>query len=133
MNRRALARLEGTIVDRGRMRERESLVTHTGGCQREAIQFEVDAPEAIAAELCNCSICSMTAFLHLIVPASRFRLLQGEENLLNYSFNTHTAQHSFCKFCGIRSFYIPRSNPDGFSMNVRCLRPDTIASARTEF
>jgi len=69
----------------------------------------------------------MTAYLHLIVPRSRFRLLQGEEDLETYTFNTGVAQHRFCKHCGIKSFYVPRSNPNGISVNVRCLRPDTIA------
>ncbi|KGJ88737.1 hypothetical protein [Thalassotalea sp. ND16A] len=31
------------------------------------------------------------------------------------------AKHYFCKNCGIKSFYLPRSNPDGFSINARCL------------
>ena len=68
----------------------------------------------------------MTAFLHLIVPASRFRLLRGTEALETYSFNTGTAQHLFCRRCGIKSFYVPRSNPDGFSVNLRCLDEGTI-------
>jgi hypothetical protein len=72
----------------------------------------------------------MTAYLHLIVPASRFRLLQGEEDLSTYTFNTRVAQHLFCAHCGIKSFYIPRSNPDGVSVNVRCLEPETIAKVR---
>jgi hypothetical protein len=38
------------------------------------------------------------------------------------------AQHHFCRVCGIKSFYVPRSNPDGISVNVRCLRPDTVES-----
>ena len=68
----------------------------------------------------------MTAYLHLIVPASRFRLLSGEKDLATYTFNTGVARHHFCTCCGIKSFYIPRSNPDGVSVNVRCLEPETI-------
>ena len=76
----------------------------------------------------------MTAYLHLIVPASRFRLVQGDEDLTTYTFNTGVAQHRFCTHCGIKSFYIPRSNPDGVSVNVRCLEPETIAKVRiTDF
>jgi len=63
----------------------------------------------------------MTAFLHLIVSKSAFVLLQGEESLGLYTFNTGVAQHFFCKTCGIKPFYIPRSNPDGVDVNVRCL------------
>ena len=88
------------------------------------MRFEVEAPARVVALDCNCSLCAMTGFLHLIVPASRFRLVQGEEHLATYTFGTGTAKHRFCRTCGIKSFYIPRSNPDGFDVNVRCL--DTL-------
>jgi hypothetical protein len=68
----------------------------------------------------------MSGFLHLIVPATRFRLLAGADALTEYTFNTGTAKHLFCAHCGIKSFYVPRSNPDGFDVNVRCLDPATI-------
>jgi hypothetical protein len=102
------------------------LVTHRGGCHCGAVAFEVDAPARLGVQQCNCSVCSMTGFLHLIVPASRFRLLRGTEALESYTFNTGTARHLFCRRCGIKSFYVPRSNPDGFSVNVRCLDHATI-------
>ena len=85
-------------------------VVHHGGCHCGTVRFEVDAPAAIDALECNCSICRATGFLHLIVPRSRFRLLAG----------------SFCGTCGVKAFYVPRSNPDGYSVNVRCLEPATI-------
>ena len=69
----------------------------------------------------------MTGFLHLIVPASRFRLLSGADELVEYTFNTGAAKHRFCGHCGIKSFYVPRSHPDGFSVNARCL--DDVALA----
>ncbi|MBS0515525.1 MAG: GFA family protein [Proteobacteria bacterium] len=102
------------------------LVTHRGGCHCGAVRFEVDAPARIAALDCNCSICRMAGFLHLIVPPARFRLRAGADALNEYTFNTGTAKHRFCRDCGIKSFYIPRSNPDGFDVNVRCLDPATI-------
>ncbi len=114
--------------------ESRELITHRGGCHCGRVQFEVDAPGELEVKLCNCSICSMTAYLHLIVPTSRFRLVQGEEVLATYTFNTGVAQHRFCRVCGIKSFYIPRSNPDGVSVNVRCLDPETVALVRiTDF
>jgi hypothetical protein len=70
----------------------------------------------------------MTGYLHLIVERSRFRLLQGEDSLTTYRFNTGAAQHRFCKVCGIKSFYVPRSHPDGVSVNVRCLDPGTVTA-----
>ena len=101
-------------------------VTHTGGCHCGRVRFEVDAPARIDALDCNCSLCAMTGFLHLIVPQGRFRLLRGEDVLTTYTFNTGVARHRFCSVCGIKSFYVPRSNPDGIDVNVRCLDPATI-------
>lgn len=94
---------------------------YQGSCHCGAIKFEVEAPESVEVENCNCSICAMTGFLHLIVPARNFRLLSDEENLTTYTFNTGVAKHKFCKICGIKPFYIPRSNPDGVDVNLRCL------------
>jgi hypothetical protein len=102
--------------------ENEAMIYH-GSCHCGAVQFEVEAPERIKCGDCNCSICSKSGYLHLIVPRSKFKLLKGEENLATYTFNTGVAQHKFCKTCGIKSFYIPRSNPDGYDVNIRCLEP----------
>ncbi len=104
----------------------QPIVTHSGGCHCGTVAFEVDAPVVITASDCNCSICRMTGFLHLIVPRSRFRLLRGADALSEYKFNTGTARHLFCSRCGVKSFYVPRSNPDGYSVNVRCLDASTI-------
>jgi hypothetical protein len=103
-------------------------VIHTGSCHCGAVKIEVEAPEQIVAYECNCSMCRRTAFLHLIVPASRFRLVSGADQLTTYVFNTRTAKHLFCRICGVRPFYVPRSNPDGFSVNVRCLDRSGIRS-----
>jgi hypothetical protein len=108
------------------------MITHKGGCHCGAVRYEVDAPENIEVTECNCSICSKTAYLHLIVPKSRFRLLSGEQNLSLYTFDTHEAKHLFCKTCGIKSFYIPRSHPDGISVNARCLDEGTVLSMSIE-
>lgn len=102
-------------------------VVHRGSCHCGRVRFEIDAPAHIDALQCNCSICSMTGFLHLIVPATRFRLLAGAESLTEYTFNTGVAKHRFCRVCGIKPFYVPRSNPDGFDVNVHCLDRSTIA------
>jgi hypothetical protein len=107
-------------------------VTHRGGCHCGAVAFEVDAPARVTVSECNCSICRMTGFLHLIVPKSRFRLLRGEDSLTTYTFHTATAQHLFCRKCGIKSFYVPRSNPDGYSVNVRCLEQGTLEQITIE-
>jgi hypothetical protein len=99
-----------------------------GGCHCGVVAFEVETPDSIEVERCNCSICTKSGFLHLIVPKSKFKLLQGDEHLTTYTFNTGVAKHRFCSLCGIKAFYIPRSNPDGVDINLNCLdtKPPTI-------
>lgn len=102
--------------------------THTGGCHCGRVRFEVTAPAQIDVTDCNCSMCAKAGYLHLIVPRARFKLLSGEDALSTYQFNTGTAKHLFCKTCGIKSFYVPRSHPDAFSVNARCLDEGTVES-----
>jgi len=102
------------------------MIVHRGGCHCGRVRFEVTAPSRIRVSDCNCSICSKAGYLHLVVPADRFRLLSGADVLTTYSFNTGTAKHLFCSVCGIKSFYVPRSHPDGFSVNARCLDAGTV-------
>ncbi len=104
------------------------MAIHKGGCHCGRIRFEVDAPSDLLLDECNCSICNMVGYQHLIVPKSNFRILQGEDQLITYEFNTGIARHYFCSHCGVKSFYVPRSHPDGISVNGRCLDPDTISS-----
>lgn len=108
------------------------MVVHKGGCHCGAVKFEVDAPAELHLSDCNCSICTMTGYLHLKVPKSSFRLVAGEGDLSEYRFNTGVARHYFCRHCGIKSFYVPRSHPTGISVNARCLDPETISSTSIE-
>jgi hypothetical protein len=107
-------------------------LTHRGGCHCGAVAFEVEAPARLTVSECNCSICRMTGYLHLIVPRTRFRLLRGAESLVEYRFHTGTARHLFCRHCGVKSFYVPRSNPDGYSVNLRCVERGTIEQVDIE-
>src|SRR5262245_21080774 len=102
------------------------MIKHTGGCHCARVRFEVVAPAKISVSECNCSICGKAGYLHLVVPADRFKLLSGGDVLCTYTFNTGTAKHLFCSVCGIKSFYVPRSHPDGFSVNARCLDEGTV-------
>lgn len=104
----------------------QALVTHRGGCHCGRVRFEVLAPARVEVSDCNCSICSKSGYLHLIVEGAHFKLLSGREVLSTYTFNTGTARHLFCSVCGVKSFYVPRSHPDGFSINARCLDPGTL-------
>jgi hypothetical protein len=102
------------------------MLRHTGGCHCGRVRFEVMAPAEIEVGECNCSMCGKTGYLHLLVQKDRFKLLAGEDALANYQFNTKTAKHFFCAHCGIKSFYVPRSHPDGYSVNARCLDEGTF-------
>ena len=105
-----------------------SLVVHRGGCHCGNVRFEVTAPARILVTQCNCSICSKSGYLGLVVRADRFKLVQGEESLTAYRFNTRNAKHTFCSICGVKSYYYPRSHPDGVNVNARCLDPGTVAT-----
>ena len=99
----------------------ESHTEAEGGCHCGAVRFRVrfEAPPTLLD--CNCSICAKTGFLHLIAAANAFDLVSGADALSEYRFGTGAARHLFCRHCGIKSFYVPRSHPDGFSVNWRTL------------
>ena len=108
------------------------LVTHRGGCHCGAVAFEVEAAARLVVQECNCSICTASGYWHLIVPGARFHLLRGREALSDYTFGTGVARHLFCRTCGVKSFYVPRSNPDGYSVNARCLDRSTVEAITVE-
>lgn len=112
--------------------ESPTLSLHQGGCHCGAVRFTVEAPTTLRVQECNCSMCGKIGFLHLIVPKSRFHLRTGTDALVTYTFNTHTARHLFCRICGVKSFYVPRSNPDGYSVNARCLDLGTVEKLEIE-
>ena len=103
-----------------------------GGCQCGAVEYEIMVSRQLLVQKCNCSICTRSGYLHLIVPANDFRLLTGKDQLSEYRFNTGVARHLFCAQCGIKSFYVPRSNPDGYSINVNCLDPAIVDDLQIE-
>lgn len=93
-----------------------------GGCHCGAVRFRLGlASNKVELLDCNCSMCSRTGFLHLIVPHGDFELLTAREALTSYRFGTGAAEHLFCSTCGVKSFYQPRSHPEAWSINFRCL------------
>ena len=92
-----------------------------GGCHCRAVRFEALVPLEVEVLDCNCSICAMTGFRHLIVPHRDFRLLSGEGALTHYRFGTGTADHLFCSVCGVKSYYQPRSHPEAWSVNLNAV------------
>jgi len=101
---------------------------HAGSCHCGRVRLEVLAPPDLELLECNCSMCARSGYLHLIVGEGQFRLLAGADDLVEYTFGTGVAKHRFCRHCGVKSFYVPRSHPGGYSVNARCLEPATIGS-----
>ena len=93
----------------------------TGGCHCKRVRFRVKAADPEVVYDCCCSMCRTLGYLHWIVPLAQFELLSGRQSLTEYRFNTGVARHLFCRVCGIKSFYAPRSHPGSVSVNVRCL------------
>lgn len=105
-------------------KSQECKTTHvqvSGGCHCGAVKFKAKVPKDTVVLACNCSICRMTGFQHLIVRHEDFELTSGKERLSSYQFNTKQANHLFCSICGIKSFYQPRSHPGSWSINTNCL------------
>lgn len=105
-----------------------------GGCHCGNVRFKVKIKRKSEVQNCNCSMCSMCGYQHLIVPAADFQLKTSFSALSEYRFRSKTARHFFCSNCGVKSFYVPRSNPDGYSINVRCLElPDNCELDFSDF
>ena len=102
----------------------KSLIDVGGRCHCGAVEFSAHTDQDIALE-CNCSICQMGGFIHVIVRAENFSLIAGGEYLTKYRFHTGIAEHTFCNHCGVKPFYKPRSHPQGYSINWRCLPSET--------
>jgi hypothetical protein len=103
--------------------------TYEGGCHCGAVRFRVQGDLGDVTE-CNCSVCTMKGIVHLMVPRERFELLSGQDAITTYQFGTNVAKHTFCRHCGIHSFYTPRSLPDGISANARCLQGVDVTTLR---
>ena len=106
----------------------KTTIKHIGGCHCGRVRFEVLAGTNVTVSICNCSVCYKSGFRGLIVPKEQFTLLSGAESLTTYTFNTGAAKHTFCTHCGIKSFYHPRSHPDGVSVNLSCVDNGTLQS-----
>ncbi|MFC3651605.1 GFA family protein [Dyella humi] len=91
-----------------------------GSCHCGTVCFRVTAA-VTEITTCDCSLCSMRNALMLKVPEQALTLLQGEQSLTLYQWNTRRAKHYFCKHCGIYVFHRKRAAPDHFGVNVFCL------------
>jgi len=92
-----------------------------GSCHCGAVKFEVDTA-LVPASRCNCSLCRRKgALMTPLFSASQLKILQGEDDLTLYQFNTQVAKHYFCKHCGIYPFHQTRKDPLLWRVNIGCL------------
>jgi hypothetical protein len=101
-------------------------LTHRGACHCKDVQFEFRAVENVSVTECNCSLCHMTGYKHIFVAKEDLTFLSGQDHLALYTFGTHTAQHYFCRTCGVKPLYRPRSHPEAWSVNLRCVVSDSL-------
>lgn len=95
---------------------------HKASCHCGAVELELTLPNGIVdPRRCNCSICKRKGAIVGSVPLSGLNVVRGQENLEIYQFNTHTAEHYFCKTCGIYTHHRRRSNPNEYGYNIGCL------------
>jgi hypothetical protein len=102
---------------------------YRGRCHCGKVVFEIET-DLDRVGVCNCSICRRRNAVMHRVPPERFRLLEGEEALTLYQFNTKTAKHYFCRVCGVYPFHQPRLAPEAYTVNVHCLddiEPEEVA------
>lgn len=120
-------------VTESRMEEQQlGMYECAGRCHCGRVKFTVQILQNISVQKCNCSICRKTGFIHLIVRSGNFRLIQGGEGLSEYRFNSGVARHLFCRNCGVKAFYVPRSHPEDYSVNLNCVLLDPAISVTVE-
>ena len=98
------------------------LPKHKASCHCGAVVLELDLPNGIEdPRRCDCSMCRRRGAIVASVRLAGIRIVQGEDALQLYQFNTRTARHYFCKHCGIYTHHQRRSNPEQHGYNVACL------------
>ncbi len=93
-----------------------------GQCHCGAVRFEATLSDGLKSALrCNCSYCRMRGAVVVAAQMGGVKILEGEDALTSYRFNTGTAQHFFCSRCGIYTHHQRRSDPNQYGVNVACL------------
>lgn len=93
-----------------------------GTCHCGAVELEVTLTSGLAtARRCDCSFCARRGAIVVSAPLGGVTVLRGADQLSLYRFGTGTAQHYFCKICGIYTHHRRRSNPNEYGVNVAIL------------
>ncbi len=94
--------------------------TYQGSCHCGKVTFEVDM-DLDHVRVCDCSLCRKRGALNHRVEDSDLRILTPLDELTLYQWHTRTAKDYFCPSCGILPFRRPRTAPEVWTVNVRCL------------
>jgi len=100
--------------------------TYRGSCHCGKVRFEIDA-DLDQVRVCDCSMCRRRGALLFRVTEDAFRLQTALSDLTLYQWHTKTAKDYFCPTCGIQAFRRPRTAPQQWSVNVRCLEGMAVA------
>ncbi|NPD66023.1 GFA family protein [Lichenicola cladoniae] len=94
----------------------------TGQCHCGAVRFEATLSDGFnLIRRCTCSYCRMRDAVVVMAGTGGIRILQGEDVLTRYRFNTGSVQHFFCSCCGIYTHHQRRSDNSQYALNVACL------------
>ncbi len=105
--------------------------TYTGACHCGDVRFEVDMV-LDHVRVCDCSICRKRGALIHRVAEDDLRILSPLQSLTLYQWHTETAKDYFCPRCGILPFRRPRTAPEMWAVNVRCLDGVDLALIRVD-
>ncbi len=104
---------------------------HKARCHCGIVKLEFEAPPSVELLLCNCSVCDMSGYQHINVLHNKVTFISGEDHLTTYTFGSHIAKHMFCQDCGVKPLYQPRSHPNHYSINYRCVEKETLSISNT--
>jgi hypothetical protein len=61
-------------------------------------------------------------------PRSAVKAVNGADLLSTYSWNTHEAQHHFCRRCGIYTHHVMRGETTTVGLNMACVEGIDVLS-----
>lgn len=96
--------------------------TRRASCHCGTVVLEAYLPQGLgSAQRCNCSFCRRRGAAAVTARTDRVRVIQGAGALTLYTWGTHTAQHYFCRICGIYTHHQRRKDPAETGINLGCI------------
>ncbi|MBC7940613.1 MAG: GFA family protein [Chitinophagaceae bacterium] len=98
------------------------MTKHLGSCHCGGVKFEIDTEQPLGPFFkCNCSLCSRKGAVMGAAPRSALTLTAGADLISTYTWNTHEAQHHFCRVCGIYTHHAMRGETQSVGINMACI------------